>query len=89
MQDMTNDGTPEGEIEFLWKHAPDGGPCFTTSCPALYRGHGGWFVQHIQVTDPAVRAQLEAVAAANGTSLGPGEEFGWVPDIVISRVRDL
>lgn len=94
MQDgTTSDGhdgmAPEGGIEFLWKYRQDGAPSFTGSCMALYRGHGGWFIQHKADIDPAVYADLERIAAANGTPLGPGEAFGWVPDVVISRVREL
>ena len=75
----------EGEIRFMWK---DSGS-WSGDCPALFQAPGGYYVQHRRVTDPEVRARLRALGEANGSPLGPGEDYGFVPANVIDRVREL
>ena len=53
------------------------------NCPALFRVDGGYYVQHKRVTDPEVRARLQALGAANGSPLGADEDYGFVPADVI------
>lgn len=75
----------EGEIVFMWKTAES----WSGNCPGLYKTNGGYFLQVKRVTDPAVRARLEALGRANDSPLGADEDFGFVPADVIDRVRDL
>jgi hypothetical protein len=49
------------EITFMWKTANS----WTGDCPALYKTGGGYYVQVKRVTDPAIRARLEALGRAN------------------------
>jgi hypothetical protein len=76
---------PNQEITFMWKDANS----WTGDCPALYRTDGGYFVQVKKVTDPEVRARLEALGRANDSALGADEDFGFVPANVLDRIRDL
>lgn len=85
MQDNETSTMQDGEITFMWKT----GPSFTGNCPALFQAPGGYYVQHRRVTDPAVRARLAALGAANDSPLGPDEDYGFVPADVIDRIRDL
>jgi hypothetical protein len=73
------------EITFMWKTANS----WTGDCPALYATDGGYYVQVKRVTDPAIRARLEALGRANDSPLGADEDFGFVPADVIDRVREL
>jgi hypothetical protein len=75
----------DDEIRFMWKTEPS----FTGNCPALFKTDGGYYIQHKRVTDPAVRARLQALGEANDSSLGTDEDFGFVPADVIDRIRDL
>ena len=69
----------------MWKDANS----WTGDCPALYKTNGGYYVQVKKVTDPEVRARLEALGRQNDSALGADEEFGFVPANVIDRVRGL
>ena len=73
------------EITFMWKTANS----WTGDCPALYRTVGGYYVQVKRVTDPSVRARLQALGSTNDSPLGADEDFGFVPADVIDRIRDL
>ena len=73
------------EITFMWKT----GSSWTGDCPALYKTDGGYYVQVKRVTDPEVRARLEALGKANNSPLGADEDYGFVPADVIDRVGDL
>jgi hypothetical protein len=73
------------EITFMWKTANS----WTGDCPALYKTGGGYYVQVKRVTDPAIRAHLEALGRANDSPLGADEDYGFVPADVIERVREL
>jgi hypothetical protein len=74
-----------GEITFMWKTRGS----FTGNCPALFRAPGGYYIQHQQVTDPEVRERLRVLGEANGSPLGVGEDYGFVPADVIDRIRDV
>lgn len=73
------------EITFMWKDANS----WTGDCPALYKTNGGYFVQVKRVTDPEIRARLEALGRQNDSALGADEDYGFVPANVIDRIRDL
>ena len=75
----------DGEITFMWKDKDS----WSGGCPALFKTQDGYYVQHRRVTDPAVRARLQALGAANGSPLGADEDYGWVPANVIDRIREL
>jgi hypothetical protein len=72
------------EITFMWKTTES----WTGDCPALYKTSGGYYVQVKRVTDPHVRARLEALGRANDSPLGADEDYGFVPADVIDRVGD-
>ena len=48
------------EITFMWKTASS----WTGDCPALYKTNGGYYVQVKRVSDPEIRARLEALGRA-------------------------
>lgn len=73
------------EITFMWKDANS----WTGDCPALYKTNGGYYVQVKRVTDPEIRARLEALGRQNDSALGADEDFGFVPANVIDRIREL
>lgn len=75
----------DGEITFMWK----ANGSWSGGCPALYRADGGYFVQVRKVTDPAVRARLQAIGQANDSPLAADEDYGFVPADVIERIREL
>jgi hypothetical protein len=75
----------DGEITFMWKDASS----WTGDCPALFKAPSGYYVQHKRVTDPEVRARLQALGEANDSPLGPDEDYGFVPANVLDRIAEL
>jgi hypothetical protein len=75
----------DSEITFMWKTRNS----WTGDCPALFRAPGGYYVQAKKVTDPAVRARLQALGAANNSPLAADEDYGFVDADVIERIREL
>ena len=73
------------QIEFMWKTDDSG----IENCPALFRTDGGYYTQGKRVTDPAVRAQLRELGAANVSPLGSDEDYLFVPGDVINRIKGL
>jgi hypothetical protein len=75
----------DGEITFMWKDRDS----WTGDCPALFKAPGGYYVQHKRVTDPEVRARLQAVGQANDSPLGPRRGVRVVPANVLDRIAEL